>query len=101
MNAVVWADEGNGAVPVLAGTSIPVYEIAALLRGQTEAEILEDYPELKSEQVTAAAAYEAMHPNHGLPFPARSFKRALGDAASSGLWDVEDGSEPVAPRPIP
>lgn len=101
MNDVSWTDVDGSAVPVLAGTHIPVYEIAALLQGQTVAEILEDYPELTREQVESAAAYAAAHPDRDPSFPPRSFKRALSDAAASGLWEVGEDPEPIAPRPIP
>lgn len=94
-------DVRPGAEPVLRGTNVPVYEIAALARGQTAAEILEDYPGLTAEQVEAGVEYAKVYPKTGRPLPARSFKRMLSDMAASGAWDVESDDEPMTPRPIP
>jgi len=38
---------------------------------------------------------------HGEPLPAQSLKRMLSDMARSGVWDVEDDGDPIAPRQIP
>lgn len=89
------------AEPVLRGTNVSVYEVAALRRGQTAAEILEDYPGLTAEQVDAAVEYAKVYPKTGRPLPARSFKRMLSDMAASGAWDVESNDEPMTPRLIP
>jgi hypothetical protein len=86
---------------VIRGTDIPVYVIAALARGQTVAEIIEDYPGLTPEQIDAAVEYAKVYPKTGRPLPTRSFKRMLGDMAESGVWDVEDDDEPLTPRQIP
>lgn len=94
-------DVRPGAEPVLRGTNVPVYEIAALARGQTAAEILEDYPALTREQVDAAVEYAKVYPKTGRPLPARSLKRMLSDMAASGAWDVESDDEPMTPRLIP
>jgi uncharacterized protein (DUF433 family) len=94
-------DEQCGAEPVLRGTDVPVYEIAALRRGQTVAEIIEDYPGLTPAQVDAAAEYAKVYPKTGRPLPPRSLKRMLSDMAASGVWEVEGDGEPIAPRPIP
>ncbi len=93
--------ERPGAEPVLRGTDLPVYEIAALTRGQTVAEIVEDYPGLTPAQVDAAAEYVKVYPKTGRPLPGRSLKRMLSDMASSGVWDVESDGEPAGPRLIP
>ena len=45
------------ADPIIRGTDIPVYVIAALARGQTVAEIVEDYTGLTPEQIDAAVEY--------------------------------------------
>ena len=89
------------ADPIIRGTDIPVYVIAALARGQTVAEIIEDYPGLTPEQIDAAVEYAKVYPKTGRPLPTRSFKRMLGDMAESGVWDVEDDDEPLTPRQIP
>ncbi len=64
--------EAADAEPVLRGTNAPVYEIAALTRGQTVAEIVEDYPGLTLAQVAAAVEYTQVYPKSGRPPPARS-----------------------------
>ena len=94
-------NEGPDTEPVLRGTNVPVYEIAALTRGQTVAEIVEDYPGLTPAQVDAAAEYAKVYPKTGRPLPERSFKRMLSDMAASGVWDVESDDEPIEPRLIP
>jgi uncharacterized protein (DUF433 family) len=93
--------ERPNAEPVLRGTDVPVYEIAALTRGQTVAEIVEDYPGLTPAQVDAAAEYAKVYPKAGRPLPARSLKRMLSDMATSGVWDVDGDGEPIEPRQIP
>ena len=90
-----------GTDPIIRDTDIPVYVIAALARGQTVAEIIEDYPGLTPEQIDAAVEYAKVYPKTGRPLPTRSFKRMLGDMAESGVWDVEDDDEPLTPRQIP
>ena len=48
--------------PVIRGTRIPVYLILNLLgRGKTTKDVLEEYPELKEEDVLAAINYAASH----------------------------------------
>ena len=64
-------------------------------------EILEDYPGLTTDQVEAAIEYAKVYPKPGRPLPARSFKRMLSDMAKSGVWDVENGDEPITPRLLP
>lgn len=80
--------------PVLRGTDIPVYAIAALTRGQTMSEILEDYPGLTPDQVQIAADYATAYPKAGRPYPERSLKRMVGALAEGGAFDAEPG-EPV------
>jgi hypothetical protein len=75
--------------PVISDTSIPIHVIAALTRGQSAAEIIEDYPDLTPERIDAAVEYAKVYPKTGRPLPTRSFKRMLSDMAESGVWDVE------------
>jgi hypothetical protein len=89
------------ADPIIRDTDIPVYVIAALARGQTVAEIIEDYPGLTPEQIHEAVEYAKVYPKTGRPLPTRSFKRMLGDMAESGVWDVDDDDEPLTPHQIP
>lgn len=77
--------------PVLRGTEIPVYAIAALLKGQSAEDVLEDYPGLTPAQLEIAADYATAYPKPGRPYPERSFKRMVGDLAGSGAFDGDDG----------
>jgi uncharacterized protein (DUF433 family) len=79
--------------PVLRGTDLPVYAIAALTRGQTPAEIMADVSGLEVGDIETARDYAALYPKPGRPLPARSFKRALADMAGAGVWGVEPGDE--------
>lgn len=91
--------KGEGTDPVLAGTSFSVYIIAALTRGQTVDEILEDYPGLTADQVATAVEYEKAHPKIGRPYPSRSLKRGLAALDLSAIDEfLDDGGEkPDAP----
>jgi hypothetical protein len=89
------------AEPVLRGTTIPVHTVAALARGQSVAEIIEDYPALTAGQVEAAVEYAKIYPRPGRPSPSRSLKRMLTDLAAAGVWDLDDDGSTIAPRPIP
>ena len=87
--------------PVLRGADVPVHVIAALARGQSTTEIIEDYPGLTAEQVEAAIEYAKVYPRTGRPLPTRSLKRILGDLAAAGVWDLENDTHLVEPQPIP
>jgi uncharacterized protein (DUF433 family) len=90
-----------GDEPVIRGTDIPAYVVAALASGQTTAELIEDFPGLTATQIAAATEYAKIYPKPGRPLPTRSFKRTLSDMASSGVWDVENSDEPVTPHRMP
>jgi uncharacterized protein (DUF433 family) len=92
--AVTPADDGE---PVLKGAEIPVYAIAGLARGQTVAEILEDYPSLTEAQVNTAIDYARAYPKAGRPYPATSLKRMIAAMATSGVLDIEPDDEPITP----
>jgi len=79
------------------GTDISVYRIAALTHGLTVAEILEDFPSLKSDQLDRAIAFAKATPKKGKPYPTTTLKRALGNLAALGAFDLEDGAG-EAPR---
>ncbi len=94
--------EEGGTEPVLQGTDgVPVYLIAALAVGQGVDATLEDYPNLSRAQVEASVEYARAYPKSGRPYPARSFKRMLGDLADLGAFDPgqHEGDESVAPPP--
>jgi uncharacterized protein (DUF433 family) len=93
-------DESQEGNPVIRGTNVPVYVVAALARGQSVEEVIQDYPGLTPAQVNTAVEYAQVYPKPGRPLPTRSFKRMLSDMAASGVWSVE-GEEPLAPQTIP
>ncbi len=93
-------DERRGADPVLRGTTVPVHVVAALAKGQTAAEITEDYPSLTPVQIDAAVEYAKVYPRNGRPLPVQSLKRMLSDMSASGVWD-ETEAELMPPQLIP
>lgn len=94
-------DDSKDGDPVLRGTAVPVHAVAALARGQSVPEIMEDYPGLTPSQIDAAMEYAKVYPKAGRPLPARSLKRMLSDLAVAGVWDLENDPEPIPPQPIP
>ncbi|MFG1304693.1 DUF433 domain-containing protein [Xanthobacter autotrophicus] len=75
--------------PLLKGTSIEVYRIAALLDGGAAIEqVLEDYPSLSRQEVETAKAYAEAHPKAGRPYPRTSVKLALRGAGLEALDDA-------------
>ncbi|MBK3666448.1 DUF433 domain-containing protein [Bradyrhizobium diazoefficiens] len=87
--------------PIIKGTKIPVYMVAALARGQSVQEIVDDFPLLTRDQVEAAIEYAKAYPKRGRPYPPRSLKRALAELADLGAFDEEAEAGEVAPRLIP
>jgi uncharacterized protein (DUF433 family) len=83
--------------PVIRDTTVPVYVIAGLAKGETVEEILEDYPSLTRAQVGHAIEYAKAYPKRGRPYPARSFKRMVADM---GLEDMETERTREGPRLI-
>jgi uncharacterized protein (DUF433 family) len=65
----------TGDEPVIEGTDINAYRIAALHDGMTVGEILRDYPSLSEQQVLAAKAYAESHPKSGRPYPKNTAKK--------------------------
>ncbi|WP_310303592.1 DUF433 domain-containing protein [Sphingomonas sp. BE270] len=75
--------------PLLKGTRIEVYRIAALLDGGASVDqVREDYPSLSREQVETAKAYAEAYPKAGRPYPRTSVKRALQGAGLEALDDA-------------
>jgi uncharacterized protein (DUF433 family) len=57
-----------GGVPVIRGTRVPVYDIAAsLASGASKERLLAAYPSLKAEQLDLAALYAQANPVRGRP----------------------------------
>jgi uncharacterized protein (DUF433 family) len=81
--------EVQDGLPVIRGTTMSPYMIAALTHGETMAEIIADYPRLSVEQIEAAVSYATLYPQPDPPLPARSFKRMLADMAHAGVWDID------------
>jgi acyl-CoA reductase-like NAD-dependent aldehyde dehydrogenase len=75
--------------------------VAALARGQSVAEIVEDFPSLSRDQVEAAIDYAKAYPKRGRPYPARSLKRTLAELANLTASGEEAEGDEVAPRRIP
>lgn len=70
----------SGDEPVIKGTDVNAYRIAALSEGMRTDEILRDYPSLSDAQVAAAKAFAASHPKPGRPYPRITAKGALRTA---------------------
>ena len=69
--------EGNPDDPLIKGTDVEVYRIAALLAGgATATDVQEDFPLLSLDQIKNAADYAQALPKKGRPYPCKSFKRA-------------------------
>ncbi len=99
--AKAYMEEG-GAEPVLRGTDgVPAYLVAALAAGQGVEATLEDHPHLTRAQVEAAAEYARAYPKPGRPYPARSFKRMLGELADLGAFDPEENEGEGSARAAP
>ena|ERR1700744_4750895 len=92
---------GRAPEAVIRGTDIPAHLIAALARGQTVEEILEDFPSLKREQIEAAIEFAKAYPKRGRPYPTRSLKRTLAEMAEIGVFDERPQQGKVAPRKLP
>lgn len=90
-------EDRPGADPLIRGTEVSAYIIAALAQGETTQEIVEDYPGLTPAQIEAATEYAKVYPRPGRPLPTRSFKKMLTDMAEAGVWDVENDDEPMQP----
>jgi len=53
--------------PCVKGTRIAVYDVLGwLAQGMTPQEVMEDYPELSTEQIKACLAYAAEREHHSL-----------------------------------
>jgi uncharacterized protein (DUF433 family) len=83
--------------PMIRGTTVSIYVLAGLAKGETVKEILEDYPSLTRAQVETAIEYAKAYPKKGCPYPARSFKRVGADLA---LEDVATERTHEGLRPI-
>lgn len=65
---VVSDPEIRGGLPVIKGTRIGVYEIAAMLEQEpNEDEFLKEYPSLKAEDLESARIFSVAYPRRGRP----------------------------------
>jgi uncharacterized protein (DUF433 family) len=72
--------------PLIDGTNIPVFRIAALLRGgMTVIQVMEDFPSLTRREIEEAEEYADEHENIWKEYPAFSLKRLLQDSGFSKL----------------
>jgi len=80
--------------PFLKGTTIPAYQIAALLKEMSVDDILEDYPSLKRADVEVAASFALVYPKLGRPYPSKTLKRGISELLKAGVFDdpVDDGA---------
>jgi uncharacterized protein (DUF433 family) len=65
---VVCDPEIRGGLPVIKGTRIGVYEVAAMLeQGETKEDLWDGYPALKPEQLELSKIYASAYPRRGRP----------------------------------
>jgi uncharacterized protein (DUF433 family) len=77
--------------PLLKGTDVEVYRIAALLAGgMSITDVQADYPSLSHHAIATAKAYADAHPNPGRPYPRTTVKRALKGAGLEALDEVTE-----------
>jgi uncharacterized protein (DUF433 family) len=70
--------DATGGEPMIRGTRVEVFRLAALLDGGMTVEaVLRDYPSLNARQVLAARAYAQINPKIGRPYPAKTAKAAM------------------------
>jgi uncharacterized protein (DUF433 family) len=80
--------------PILKGSEIEIYRIAALLSGGMSIEdIRQDYPSLSRDAIETAKAYADAHPKPGRPYPRTTAKRALQGAGLEELDEVLGDSD--------
>jgi len=88
--AIVVSDKGIlSGTPCIAGTRIPVHDLADMLsNGDAPAAILTAYPQLSSELLDLAAAYAQAYPRRGRPPLAKHRKSAPKSSRTLRLDDL-------------
>jgi uncharacterized protein (DUF433 family) len=100
-NLVESSPEILGGMPVIRGTRVPVYDVAASVSAGIPVEdILDDYPSLDREKVELAAIFAEANPPRGRPRVASSFRRALLLFPIVAFPDGKDRRE-VSDRRVP
>jgi uncharacterized protein (DUF433 family) len=89
--------EQKNGVPVLKGTSVPVYAVAALKEHST-ADVQAAYPSLNASQIETAIGYAKVYPKVGRPYPAVALKDRIAELAEAGVFDEVEGLEPLSPK---
>jgi uncharacterized protein (DUF433 family) len=82
--------EGNPDDPLIKGTGVEVYRVAALLEGGSSPDqVRADYPSLTPDQIGFAGMYSQAIPKKGRPYPRKSFRKSLEglDLDALGLGD--------------
>ncbi|BBK42976.1 hypothetical protein STVA_29960 [Allostella vacuolata] len=78
--------------PLLKGTAIEVYRIAALLAaGMAVDDVALDYPSLSPDAIKTARSYAQAYPKAGRPYPGTTVKRALRGAGLDALDEAFGG----------
>ena len=72
--------DASGADPVIKGTTVNAYRIAALLEAMSVEHILRDYPSLDVRRVLAARLYAESRPKSGRPYPNVTAKTVMREA---------------------
>lgn len=90
-----FVDDEEKPSPLIKGTTIEAYRVAALLRpagdhALSTTEALFDFPSLSQEQALHAGAYARVYPNPGKPFPSESLKRLLLSGELGGIPEMPD-----------
>jgi uncharacterized protein (DUF433 family) len=90
-------DSPNGE-PLLRGTNVPVYRIAALVRAHREgqpdtSEARKGFPSLSEEQITTAYSYSLAYPKKGRPYPTKSLKSMLDEIEFPAIAEDDDENQ--------
>lgn len=88
---VPWVRAQGAFDPLIPGTNIPIYRIAALLSGGMPVkEVAEDFPSLNEQQIMRAQEYAlANPPSPAIRYPKQSMKRLLRRSGFTNLTDAD------------
>jgi uncharacterized protein (DUF433 family) len=91
-------EDGPNGEPLLRGTNVPVYRIAALVQAPREgrpdtSEARKGFPSLSDEQITTAYSYSLAYPKKGRPYPAKSLKSMLDEIEFPAIAEDDDAGE--------
>jgi uncharacterized protein (DUF433 family) len=87
-------EDGPDGEPVLKGTRIPLYRVAALAQEVEGTLHLDEarlgFPSLNDTQLLAACEYAKAYPKKGKPYPPKSLKTVLGDLNLREMFETSD-----------